>query len=432
MRARRPHPKARRGGRLIVVPWFMPRRDEARGAGSLQSVWTAFVVVALLALGCTVSMAEERPPAVSVVTAGESVLTDRVRVVGSLVAREESIVKVDLADVRIVAVEAEAGDIVQRGDVLARLDATLINIEQSANAARLARADASIKQVESQIEDAALAHVQARADMERSKQLSAKGFAAEETFELRQTTLKRAASALALAQQSLWVAQADRRVIVAEGQEIAARLARTVITAPTDGRILRRTARLGALTSASGEPLFVIAENGEIELDADVPEADFARLAVGQAAGIVVLGRGTPLEGRVRLLAPELQAGSRLGRARISLPQAGNLSVGAFARGEVDIERRGGVFLPATALSDRAGKVTAQVVEDGTVAVRILETGLRTAGLVEIRSGVEAGETVVLRAGNFLVEGDHVTPVDVNYPMAAPSERPILTSDAAQ
>ncbi|MEH6720493.1 MAG: efflux RND transporter periplasmic adaptor subunit [Aurantimonas endophytica] len=414
------------------MPWFMPSRDEGKGAGSLQSVWTAFVVVALLALGCTIAMAEERPSAVSVVTARESVLTDRVRVVGSLVAREESMVKVDLADVRIVAVEAEAGDIVQQGDVLARLDATLINIEQSANAARLARADAAIKQVESQIEDAALAHVQARADMERSKQLSAKGFAAEETFELRQTTLKRAASALALAQQSLWVAQADRRVIVAEGQEIAARLARTVIAAPTDGRILRRTARLGALTSASGEPLFVIAENGEIELDAEVPEADFARLAVGQAAGVVVLGRGTPLEGRVRLIAPELQAGSRLGRARISLPQAGNLSVGAFARGEVDIERRGGVFLPATALSDRAGKVTAQVVEDGTVVVRFLETGLRTAGLVEIRSGVEAGETVVLRAGNFLVEGDRVAPVEVDYPMAAPSERPILTSDAAQ
>ncbi|NDV89375.1 efflux RND transporter periplasmic adaptor subunit [Aurantimonas aggregata] len=389
-------------------------------------------MLAWLVVGCTVAMPEERPPAVSVVTARASVLTDRVRVVGSLVAREESVVKVDLADVRIVAVEAEAGDIVQRGDVLARLDATLISIEQSANAARLARADAAIQQVESQIEDAALAHVQARADMERSKQLSAKGFAADETLELRQTTLKRAASALALAKQSFWVAQADRRVIIAEGQEIAARLARTVVKAPTDGRILRRAAKLGALTSANGEPLFVIAENGEIELDAEVPEADFARLAVGQAASIMVLGRGTPLEGRVRLLAPELQAGSRLGRARISLPQAGNLSVGAFARGEVDIERRGGVFLPATALSDRAGRVTAQVVEDGTVVVRILETGLRTAGLVEIGSGVEAGETVVLRAGNFLAEGDHVTPVGVDYPMSTSSERPILTSDAAQ
>jgi RND family efflux transporter MFP subunit len=390
------------------------------------------LVLASLVIGCPVAMAEERPPAVSVVTARASVMTDRVRVVGSLVAREESVVKVDLADVRIVALEAEAGDIVQRGDVLARLDATLISIEQSANAARLARADAVIKQVESQIEDAALAHVQARADMERSKQLSVKGFAADETLELRQTTLKRAASALALAEQSLWVALADRRVIVVEGQEIAARLARTVITAPTDGRILRRTAKLGALTSANGEPLFVIAENGEIELDAEVPEADFARLAVGQAADIVVLGQTEPLAGHVRLLAPELQTGSRLGRARISLPQAGDLSVGAFARGEVDIERRGGVFLPATALSDRAGKVSAQVVEDGTVVVRILETGLRTAGLVEIRSGVEAGETVVLRAGNFLAEGDRVAPVGAEYPMANSSERPILTSDAAQ
>jgi RND family efflux transporter MFP subunit len=401
-------------------------------SGHIRSAWTAFVVMASLAIGCGGAMAGERPPAVSVVTASIGELTDQVRVVGSLVAREESIVKVDLDDVRIVSVEAEAGDVVRKGDVLARLDATLISIEQSANAARLARADAAMSQVESQIEDAELAHAQARSDMQRSRQLSDRGFAAAEKLELRETALKRAASSLTLAQQSLRVAQADRRVIVAEGQEIEARLARTVIAAPTDGRILRRAAKVGALTSTSGEPLFVIAEDGEIELDAEVAQADFGRLAVGQSAGVQVPGQAQPIAGHVRLLAPEMHAGSRLGRARISLPQAGGLTVGAFARGEVDIERRGGVIVPAVAVGDPNGKATAQIVKDGVVVARSVVTGLRTAGLVEIRSGIEAGERVVLRAGNFLVEGDRVTPVDVDYPMSTSFEKPILTSEAAQ
>ena len=385
-----------------------------------------------LAAGVTAAEAEDRPPAVSVVVARAGNLTERVRIVGTLVAREESVVKVDLDDVRIVSVEAEIGDIVRRGDVLARLDATLITIERSANAARLARAEAAIAQAQSQIDDADLAHEQARSDMQRSQQLRAKGFAAEETLEARQTVLKRAASALDLARQSLRVATADRQIIVSEGEEIAARLARTVITAPTDGLVLRRTAKVGALTAASGDPLFAIAENGEIELDAEVPESDFVRMAIGQVASISMSGEGAEIAGRVRLLSPETQAGSRLGRARISLTPTRALVIGAFARGDLEVERRDGVFLPATAVQSSDGRAMAQIVEDGVVTFRPVATGLRTAGMVEIRSGVLAGERVVLRAGNFLSAGDRVSPLDVDYAVAPASDRPILTSDAAR
>lgn len=412
-----------------MQPCFQLGRTASLGK-PVWSLWKPLLAVACLAVGCTVAVAGERPPAVSVVTARSGILIDRIRVVGTLVAREESIAKVDLDDIRIVAVEAEAGDIVRRGDVLARLDPTLITIEQGANAARLARADAVIAQVESQIDDAELAHAQAGADMERSRKLRAKGFAAEETFEARQTALKRAVSALALARQSLGVAEADRQIIVAESQEIEARLARTLILAPTDGLILRRSAKVGALTAASGEALFVIARDGEIELDAEVPEADLARLAAGQMAALTVAGQARTISGRVRLLAPEMQAGNRLGRVRISLTSGNGLTVGAFARGEVEIERHGGVYLPPTAVLSRDGQVAVQVVAGGSVGLRHVETGLDTAGRVEILAGLAVGEIVVLRAGNFLVAGDPVSPVETAYPASAVPERPILTSDA--
>ncbi|GGD34394.1 efflux RND transporter periplasmic adaptor subunit [Aureimonas glaciei] len=395
-------------------------------------LWRLVVVLAGLAIGGGMTMAEDKPIAVSVVTARSGELADLVRVTGSLVAREESLVKVDLADTRIISVEAEAGDMVRQGDVLARLDPTLITIEQKANAVRLARAAAAVAQAQSQIEDAQLAHEQARADRERSGKLRAKGFAAEETLETRQTALMRAASALALARQSLTVAEADRRIIVADGQEIAARLARTVIAAPTGGRILRRSAKVGAMTAAGGDPLFVIAVDGEIELDAEMPEVDFARLAVGQTASIAILGKEAPIEGRVRLLAPELEGRSRLGRARIALSPAGGLSVGAFARGDVEVERRGGVLLPTSAVIARDGGTSVHLVEDGVVLLRPIATGLRAAGLVEISAGVSPGDIVVLKAGNFLVPGDRVSPLDVTYPARMPADHPFLTSDAAR
>ena len=74
----------------------------------------------------------------------------------------------------------------------------------------------------------------------------------------------------------------------------------------------------------------------------------------------------------------------------------------------------------------------AQIVEDGVVTFRPVATGLRTAGMVEIRSGILAGERVVLRAGNFLSAGDRVSPLDVDYAVAPAADRPILTSDAAR
>jgi len=90
------------------------------------------------------------------------------------------------------------------------------------------------------------------------------------------------------------------------------------------------------------------------------------------------------------------------------------------------------VLLPATAVLSQDGQAVVQTVTAGSVVLRPIETGLRTAGLVEIRSGLAAGELVVLRAGNFLVAGDRVSAVETAYPASTTPERPILTSDATR
>jgi len=146
-------------------------------------------------------------------------------------------------------------------------------------------------------------------------------------------------------------------------------------------------------------------------MEAQVPETALARIAVGQPVEIHSAGVDAVIEGKVRLVAPRIDSASRLGRVRIALDAEAKVNAGAFARGTVEIARHAGVVLPQSAIVTVDGKPTAQVVKDGKVETRSLETGISGNDVVEVRSGVAEGEDVILRAGTFVRDGDQVTPV---------------------
>ncbi|MFD2237617.1 efflux RND transporter periplasmic adaptor subunit [Aureimonas populi] len=369
--------------------------------------------------------------AVSVVTAQGGAVAETARLTGSVVARELVLVGSDLTDLRIVSIEAEAGDTVRAGDVLARLDDTMLLVERDGTSARLAHADAAIAQARNQIEDATIALAQAQADRERSGRLQERGVVPAETLEARTTAMRRAGTALSAAHQALTSAEAERKVVEADLARIEAQLEFTKIRASQSGLILQRNASVGAVAASGGEALFTIAQDGIFEFDAEVSEQSFARMRVGQKVRVTVAGQDGPLDGTVRLRLPILQGGSRLGRLRVTLPEGIDLPVGAFARGDVEVAMRSGVFLPASAVQIHTDEVFVQTVRDGVVARRPVEVGLRAAGLVEVRSGVEAGETVVLKAGSFLGEGDRIAPVLAAYAIPEVSLESALLTLAA-
>ena len=123
----------------------------------------------------------------------------------------------------------------------------------------------------------------ASADFDRARKLG-EGVMAASTIEQREMAMKTAQAQLAAAQNALGVAEADRKSRDAERQELLVRIGRTEVKAPVSGIVSRRSARLGASASTSGEPLFRIIEDGAIDLEADVPEQTLARLAVGMPA----------------------------------------------------------------------------------------------------------------------------------------------------
>lgn len=130
----------------------------------------------------------------------------------------------------------------------------------------------------------------------------------------------------------------------------------------------------------------------------------------GQKATVTVPGAGE-FEGTVRLVSPEVDKATRLGRVKIFLGANPALRVGVFARGRIITATSRGLSAPAAAVTFTGDGATAQAVVQDKVEKRVLKTGLISGDRVEIKEGLAEGDLVVTRAGTFLRDGDAVRPV---------------------
>ena len=141
---------------------------------------------------------------------------------------------------------------------------------------------------------------------------------------------------------------------------------------------------------------------------ADVAEQDLLRIEPGQKVSLRVVGRAEPITGTVRLVEPTVDTTTRLGRVRIGLDDSGLVRDGMFGEATILVAERRALAAPVTAISADGAALK---VEDGIVTRVAVETGIRDGGLVEIRSGLPLGATIVSRAGAFVRDGDHIHPV---------------------
>jgi HlyD family secretion protein len=347
---------------------------------------------------------------VSVAPVERNSFTETVLVTGSLIARQEVLVSPQIEGYRISEILAEEGDRVEARQVLARLADEMLQAQLAQLDATLVRADASIAQARSRITEAEANKVQADAAFVRAQELVKSGSTSRSVFDEREAAARTAAAAVTLSQDGLRVTEAEKTQIEAQIRESKLRLGFTEILAPEAGVISRRTARLGGLASAVADPLFRIVAKGEIELDAEIPEVFLPRLSAGMAARIEVAGL-KPREGKVRLISPEVDKATRLGRVRIFIGDDPALRVGTFARGMIDTASSNGLGVPSTAVMNRDLGPTVQVVKDGRIETRKVATGMVSGGKTEILDGLQEGELVVLRSGTLLREGDSVRPV---------------------
>lgn len=365
------------------------------------SLWLAFVPAAQ----------SDEQMRVTVVVARPDDIIERAPVVGSLIAREEIEVHPLVQARAIEHILVEIGQRVEKGQPLAVLDTTEAVMLLGKNEVSLLRARAAVEVEASKLEVAAVTEAETRKNLERSRALQPKGVVSQQVLDQHQNTHARALAELGVARQSLQLAEADAELIVRERREIELTIERSTVKAPDAGLVLKRSARIGAMTSSSASPLFVIAKNAAIEFVAQVTETSFMQLEEGMRAEISLSGHDRPLSGTLRLNAAELDPTTRSGEVRIELDETAGLKPGAFARGSIYASARRNILLPGSAVKTASGASTVLVVKEGVVDVRPVTVGARQDGLVEIVDGVSDGEMVVLKSGSFLKADEKVRPV---------------------
>jgi HlyD family secretion protein len=364
--------------------WLTPRRR----AWLLAA---AAVAIAFLALRLTQALSFKDPgankpaiPAVSVTQVGVSVTPTTVNIVGTIGARYDMPIGVEGDAGRVAAIYVEAGDHVKRGQLLARLNVSVLEPQ-------VANLEAALEQAKAEAE-------LAQAEYRRAEAVGASGALSVEE------TQRRRSSAV--------TAAAKVKVAAAQLAEAQARLDRAQVRAPVDGMILTRNVEVGQTATPGGEALFRLSEGGEIELRGQVAEQDLPLLKVGQPVSVHLTGISQVYLGHVRLLGAVIDPQTRLGTVRVSLTPDPNLRPGAFARADVTISSAERVVLPQTAvLSDDKGSYVYIVNAQNKVERR----SVRVSGIVQngvtITDGVGAQDQVVATAGAFLQQGELVKPV---------------------
>ena len=354
----------------------------------------------------------ERPAgvAVSVVRAETADFTETALVTGTLVPRNEVLVGPEVEGLRVIEVLVEEGDRVKKGQVLARLVTDTLEATLAQNDASLARANAAIAQARSNIVQAEARLTEAKNQFERAKPLKQSGYLSGSTYDARESAARTAESQVVSARDGLKVAEADLAQVQAQRREVMWKRGNTDIKAPADGIISRRDARVGGFASGAAGAIFRIIADGDIELDAEVPEAILSRIRQGQTARITVMSHGE-VTGRVRLVSPEVDKNNRLGRVRIGMGADTTLRIGSFGRGLVETATSRGLALPVSAVLYSADGAFVQVVREDRVVSTKIGVGITAGGRVEVKQGLQPGDVVVARAGTFLRDGDLVRPI---------------------
>jgi HlyD family secretion protein len=320
-------------------------------------------------------------PLVTVIVPAQQAVTSSVSFTGAIAARYDMPIANEGDTGRIVGVYAEAGDQVKRGQLLAKIDDSVL--VQQVN-----RLDATLEQARAQSALSA-------AEYKRALGVEAAGALSAEDIE------KRRATAVTDA--------ANVKVVAAQLAEAQARLSRTRITAPVEGTVLTRRAEVGQIANPGGDALFRVESGGEVEMRGQIAEQDLAQVKTGQLATVYLTGIERPFTGEVRLLGAIIDPATRLGDIRIRLKPDPALRPGAFARAVVAIDKAQHPVLPQTAvMADVSGSYVLIVNASNKVERRPVRVSGTTDTGVIVASGLSGDERVVATAGGFLRAGEDV------------------------
>lgn len=339
--------------------------------GSRHS-WLIITAAALMLAACAPKRESISPDSLPSVAVRAVAVENKARpsteeVVGTVRAKLRAVIEAKVS-ARVEALLVAPGQTVKAGDLLAQLDA---------------------REIQAKLDQALALHEQAARDLVRARELMEKKITAQAEFD-----------------------SVESREHVAAGvvREMETILGYTKLIAPFDGIITRKLADVGDLVgdlAAPGKPILEMENPQALRFEADVPESLIANVKIGAKLPVRV-GATAPIEGTVVEMAPIADAASRTFLVKLDLPAAEGHRSGQFGRVSVVTGESRSIRVPVGALVERGQMETVFVVANEHAQLRIVRTGKRTDGEVELLSGIDPGENVVVEGTEQLRDGQPV------------------------
>ncbi|MBI5774542.1 MAG: efflux RND transporter periplasmic adaptor subunit [Verrucomicrobia bacterium] len=323
-------------------------------------------IPALFLAGCGKSAEQKPSPSLPVASVRVQTAERKLRVateetVGTVRARQRAVIEAKITG-RIDQLLVAPGQQVKAGDMLVIIDAR---------------------------------EVQARHDQARAVQQQAENDLKRLTLLLEQKVISPA---------EFDASQSKFRVAEAAAAEAGTMLSYTKVTAPFAGVITRKHTEAGDL-AAPGKPLLEMEDSTMLRLEADVPEAVVGKLTLNNKLSVRISALEKELEGVVSEIAPAADAGSRTFLVKLDLPPAPGLRAGQFGRVAMPVGETSALRVPASAVVLRGQMEMLFVAHQDRAQLRLVKTGKRIGGEIEVVSGLEAGETIVVEGAAALADG---------------------------
>jgi HlyD family secretion protein len=323
---------------------------------------------------------------------------------------------------RVAEVRVREGTVVRKGDLLARIEDPELSRQLEGASAEEGQARDTLRQAGARREEVALRVLaekgraannlrKAREDHRRAAELFRDGFISRSELDLAETLLANAGEESRIADAGESSLQAlDREIDVLSGrvraarartEGVEARQAKLLVVAPFGGVITRKTSEIGE-SKLPGAPLFMLADPSTIHVEAQVDEADAAKVQAGQPVRLIpeAYRGGERFTGRVSEVRPTVEASKEVSRANTILVKLVDAPRPLRLGMSVDVEVLTGgkdnvPMVPSAAVMERDGKKFVYVVAGGRVARRDIVAGVSNWEWTEVLSGLREGEDVV-------------------------------------
>lgn len=305
---------------------------------------------------------------------------------------------------RIQRIPVREGDQVAKGAILFQLDQTDFILAKQGAEAQLAVARAS--QQEAKIHFDTMTREKERFNrlFEKNAISQQKNDEINSGYLMAKSRVELAAANLAAAQANLSMAQA--------------RLEDTLVRAPFAGLIFRKAANESEMIAA-GIPLISIMNIDRLKLEVDIPEIQAPQIRKGVAAEIAVDALpGKVFNGQISVVNPRVNPQNRSFKVEIFIANEGHIiQPGMFSRIKIKTDTvKNAVILPLKALlTDPAGRPYVLAAKDNRAVRKSVITGIASDTLMEIKEGLEVGETVLVSGNYGMEEGTLLTPRIVTY-----------------